>query len=278
MAMATAATTTAVTASTMSTRSGLSLFSPLAFIRGTSRRELNSLVLALVAGIALIGIAVPRAVGYVMIAPSVHVRDSIDGGRALERDALIEAYDDYGRAAGWLPGDATIHRYSALIAYRLQSQAGGAESENAAFGGGKLIAEAVVHLREAVSVAPGKSISWALLADAELKAGAAPGDVVEMLRLSWYTGLTRPSAGIVRSRVVFANWGDMPDDIRSHALSDFEGLWKIRDLRPRLLNIYIDSDLRARAAMRERLAQTPGALTAFDRLIRSILGAPKIRN
>jgi hypothetical protein len=111
-----------------------------------------------------------------------------------------------------------------------------------------------------------------MLADAKMEMGASTSDVVEALRMSWFTGPQVASAILVRHRIVLRYWTEMPADLLSHALDDVALLVEFKRYRRGLVHLYLAGDYEMRAAMRERIARQEGSLELFDDLLLRVTG------
>lgn len=230
-------------------------------------RHRAAVALAACLGLALAGLAVPRVAGHTILVPHGAVRAALDQGTAVEPARLEAAHEALGRAGHWLPDDAAILRDRARIARRLARLSEYPEMSD------RLMNAAVADLRAAVAAAPADGFIWALLADTELADGKPIEEVLPALRLTRLTAPRRASAILLTHGIVMRHWAAMPDEMRAYATDDILQLWRRGDLRPFLVESYLEAGFAARAAFRERLGDDPRALQQFDRMLSDALGA-----
>ena len=223
------------------------------------------MLLAGLFGAALITLAVPRIAAHAGLLPFGPVRVALDEGAAVTPARLAAAHEALARAGAWLPAEAAIARDRARVARRLARTTDNVDMS------GTLPGPAVADLRAAAAAAPADAFNWALLADAELAAGAAAGEVLPELRLARLTGPRKASALLPQLGIAMRHWAAMPDEMRAHALSDAAAFWRRGTYRPFLLESYLDAGFAARAAFRAALAADPRLLTQFDRALSSLL-------
>lgn len=250
--MAMAATTTASTAGTMSTRpSG-----------GLLKWGVASVVL--LAGGLLLFMALPRIAAHGALLQAGAAIRAIDGGETLPPDAAEAAYRSYAHALAWRGDDPALLKDRARLAGRLAS----ADPQSAVAWREQVVED----LRAALALAPGDGTAWARLAQAEIEAGADVQSVLPHLRLARLTAPRRASALLPQFSIVMRHWDAMPDEMRTHALEDLPSFWSRRALRPLLVTAYLDAGFPARTAFRVKLGENERALRDFDRLLVSSLG------
>lgn len=212
-------------------------------------------------GAALIALAVPRIAAHSGLLPFGPVREALDQGTEVTPARLAAAHEALARAGAWLPADASIARDRARVARRLAGIADKADMPSG------LPGLAAADLQTAAAAAPADAFNWALLADAQLAAGAPAGEVLSLLRLARLTGPRKASALLPQFGIAMRHWGAMPDEMRAHALSDAAAFWRRGTYRPLLLESYLDAGFAARAAFRAALAADPRLLAQFDRVL-----------
>ncbi len=229
--------------------------------------------------------ALPRIAAHAALIGTDATVAALDQGRAVPTAALIAAIAAHDDAISWLPGDAGLRRDRARMARRMAGLDDVLEDGNAIEGAaeedlpfilahaGHWRRRAVEDLRQAAAAAPGDGLVWALLADAELEAGAPPEAVLPVLRLARLTAPRRASALLLQHRIVMRHWAAVPGEMRDHALADLPAFWRRGALRGFLVASYLDAGFAARAAFRERLGDDPHALQQFDRQLSAALGA-----
>ena len=227
-------------------------------IRGPrGERPWGAILAALLLGALLAGLSLPRIGAHASLVPAAAAVAALDSGAAIEPAALQAAYAAHDRALAWQADDPQLRRDRARIARRLSALADANENTDPADDGRvdvlsdatALREAALADLRLAAAAAPGDGLTWALLADAGLDAGAS-----------------------LEHRIVMRHWTAMPDEMRAHALADLPALWRRGQLRGFLVASYLDAGFAARAAFRERLSEDPRALPQFDRLLSAALG------
>lgn len=224
------------------------------------RARLGTWAMMLLAGLfgaALIALAVPRIAAHSGLLPFGPVREALDQGTEVTPARLMATHEALARAGAWLPTEAAIARDRARVARRLARIADNADM-------------AVADLRAAAAAAPANAFNWALLADAELAAGAT-AQVLPALRLARLTGPRKASALLPQIGIAMRHWGAMPDEMRAHALSEAAVFWRQGTYRPFLLESYLDAGFAARAAFRVALASDPRLLAQFDRALSNLL-------
>ena len=250
--MAMAATITANTAATMSTRkSGRLLKWGVASV-------------ALLAGGLLLYMALPRIAAHGALLQAGAAIRAIDGGETLPPDVAEAAYRSYTFALAWRGDDPALLKDRARLAGRLAS----ADLPSAR----EWRVRAVEDLSAALALAPGDGTAWARLAQAEIEAGADVETILPYLRLARLTAPRRASALLPQFSIVMRHWDAMPAEIRSHVLEDLPAFWQRRALRPVLVTAYLDAGFPARTAFRVKLGENERALRDFDRLLVSSLG------
>ena len=250
-------------------------------IRGPrGERPWGAILAALLLGALLAGLSLPRIGAHASLVPAAAAVAALDSGAAIEPAALQAAYAAHDRALAWQADDPQLRRDRARIARRLSALADANENTDPADDGRvdvlsdatALREAALADLRLAAAAAPGDGLTWALLADAGLDAGASLEAVLPALRLARLTAPRRASALLLQHRIVMRHWTAMPDEMRAHALADLPALWRRGQLRGFLVASYLDAGFAARAAFRERLSEDPRALPQFDRLLSAALG------
>lgn len=241
------------------------------------------IVPAALLGVVLVVLTGPRIIAYGALSGFGDVRTALDDGGAVESERLDAAYAAFESAGSRLPDDAMILRDKARIARRLAQAAAaphgyetpGISHEASARGVADAAtwrARAVRDLTKAAVASPANAFIWALLADAELKAGAAAQDVLGELHLARLTGPYRASALVLEHEIVMRHWEVMPEEMRAHAMASTRLLWGRGGLRSLLLSSYIDAGFEARAAFRKEFRDAPAMLEQIDRLLWSDIG------
>ncbi len=241
--------------------------------------------LAIAAGASLIALSAPRVAAYAALAGTGATVTALDQGKAVAPAALVAAHAAHDEALSWLPADAGLRRDRARVARRLAGLSDAIEAGNAIEGATEedlasvsarardWRRRAVEDLRRAAAAAPGDGLVWALLADAELEAGATPEAVLPGLRLARLTAPRRASALLLQHGIAMRHWAAMPEEMRAHALADVALFWRRGQLRGILVASYLEAGFAARAAFREKLGEDPRALQQFDRMLSAALGA-----
>ena len=234
--------------------------------RTTLRQRRALALIAACAGLLLAVLALPRIAGHAMLLPHGAVREALDRGTVVEPARLEAAHAALARAGAWLPGDAAIPRDRARVARRLARLSDDPETAD------RLIEAAAADLRAAAAAAPADGFTWALLADTEIAAGKPVEAVLPALRLARLTAPRRASTILLTHGIVMRHWETMPAEMRAYATDDITQLWRRRDLRPLLVETYLDAGFAARAAFRARLGEDPRALQQFDKALSEAAG------
>ncbi|MGB5948805.1 MAG: hypothetical protein WBG82_05755 [Parvibaculum sp.] len=237
--------------------------------RHPSQRTRWAARLALVAGVGLVLIALPRIHAYLGIATwSDRVPAALDNPSiAIEPPVLADARADYCAAARALGGDAYLQQECARLAIRLSGAAGDGSHAD------ERLAEAAASLRRMVAAAPNRGLGWSLLAAVEAARAAPSGEVAGLLRMSYLTAPREAASMAIRARLMLRDWDGMPEDLRSDAGRELALLWKCHALKGELVSIYLASDFRARAVIRRHALVTEADLAQFDARVRAAAAA-----
>ena len=227
--MATAATITATTASTMSTDGG----GPRLWAAGLAGAAV---------GLCLVFLAVPRMAAQLTILPvASQVGAALSQGDAIDGPLLSEARRRYETAAGLDASDAEL----SLTLARLDFRAAKTYEDTA-----KGLNAAEAHLREAASQAPNDAFIWTELAKTALAEKAPAEKAINYLLLSWQTGRFELSSMIARPAVALAYWDELPEALREKTRQDIQRMWG-RELGAYLRRLYLSLGYRERARFLE---------------------------
>ena len=227
--MVTAVTTTAATASTMSTE------------QRAARRLCAAFCLA--TGFLLCGLAIPRGVAYGLIgADGGKAAAAVEDGTALSAAALADARRRFGEALAVHPADSDIALGLARLDLRVKGQ-----------GDEAALDAAMAHLRQAASHGPNETFIWAELARTAKLQGAGASTVIPYLRLSSLTGRFELSSVLMRSPVALSYWNELPEDMKEAARRDLGRLWSTPQLRGRLVRLYLDAGYKERGILLDEM-------------------------
>jgi len=219
-------------------------------------------------GLLLVALAAPRVAAYGSVARWSSLVPEALNDRTVEVDPqrFVGARSDYCEAAELLSDDALLGQECARLAMRIADTT--PDDAEAA----RLLGEAKASLKAAAAKAPDRAFLWSLLAAVEGET-SAPGDrIALLLRTSYLTGPQEPSSITLRPRIALKYWDAMPDDIRADAGKDIRAMWLNWDLSHELQRIYLASDFRRRAIIRNYALLTKGDRQMFDDRLRAIVG------
>ncbi len=186
---------------------------------------------ALLIGVILVGLALPRITAYFDV---VSWRDFSQAGpqpgdTLEETDAQLAAYR---AAVGWLPGDAGLQQFRgrlALLALRPR------RTENAV-----LKEEAASALRSAVAAAPNRACAWAMYAYAGSRYALSSVSVEPAVSLAYILSPPSPACAGLRVAAILSLPGAIPDDLKPYVEADLRSLWSSQ-ARGDLAYIYRDA-------------------------------------
>ncbi len=217
---------------------------------------------ALLVGLALIGLAFPRAAAYYHAVSwrSLSLAGPSATDSAAETEALLAAYR---AATAWQPGDATLQK--------LHGQQALLELGHDKTDIGALKMEAATSLALAIAAAPDNVCAWASYAYAGNRY-ALPGVAVgPSIRLAYILSPPPPSCTGLRLSVMLAHPDAIPDDLKPYVMADIKALWfSLQYGRSTdLVYVYRDAPPESRALIKETVATpTPRGQRAFDALIK----------
>lgn len=248
MDMAMAAIITVATAGTMSTRQA----SP------TKRLVAGA---ALLIGVLLFGLSIPRVIAYSHVAQApVGVIEALDKGRPISKENLAEAGRLYSRALSFLPSDARFNQDAGRIAIRrAENFEETAEAKKSAW------QTASSYFQNSIQSAPARHFPWSLEAAARAALTDDPQNISEFMRISYYLAPQTGSSILLRASLGTRYWQALPEDVQGNTKQDLEKLWQIRPLRSSLVNYYLAAELPVRIVIRSLIPQKDRAL--FDRML-----------
>lgn len=248
--MGMAVTITVVTAAIMSTDRGLS----------ESRLAGG---LALVMGLAMLAMALPRMQGYFHVARMpAGIEESLKSGSDIPDDKLAEAIGLLQEARAALPDDATLSDRLSRLYLRVAAR-------EALRGGDEKVAlaHAIALNARTLENAPSRGFDWSLAALLRSKA-LEPWEVIEPFwRNSLYLAPYEASSILIRTRLAGLYWAHLPEDLQRGATQDFIHLWQIPPLRRDFIATYIGAPLALKVVIyREALVSEADHLL-FKRLV-----------
>lgn len=219
---------------------------------------------ALLIGVTLICLAVPRAIAYfdVISWGDFSQAGPRPGAPLEETDAVLADYRD---AAAWLPGDADLqqmHGRLALLALRPDRAA--------------LKDEAASALRAAVAAAPNRTCAWALYAYAGSRYDLPSIAIKPSVRLAYILSPPTPACASLRISAILALPQGVPDDLKPYVDADLRSIWHSRARRD-LAFIYRDAPAGARPFIAEGVFGGATARARMDRFLEVTLDEEKRR-
>lgn len=213
-------------------------------------------------GLALIGLALPRAAAYYHAVSwrSLSLARPSAADTAAESKALLSAYR---AATTWQPGDATLqklHGQQALLEL-------GHDKTNIR----ALKTEAATSLALTIAAAPDNVCAWASYAYAGNRYDLPGVAVGPSIRLAYILSPPAPSCAGMRLSVMLAHPDAIPDDLKPYVIADIEALWLSLQYHRStdLVYVYRDAPPQSRALIKETVATaTPRGQRAFDALIK----------
>lgn len=176
-----------------------------------SQARLYAMLVAAAFGIVLVGLAIPRFVGGLVVSPFDETLRALGRGEtvsdgdlriaARSRETALKWYDN----ARW---EADLGALNYTLARRLPL--GSAERA-------ELVAAAIERDRRAVARTPSAAIPWLRLAQAQVERDGLAADVAPYLRMSYRTAPYDPRMVMPRLQLAMTVWNDLPDDLRETA-------------------------------------------------------------
>lgn len=219
-------------------------------------------VIGLVAGVLVLGLAVPRTIAALQLLPGDPVLESVRSAKAVsgeELQALIASRED---ALGWLPS-RRIQADLALAHLELAKRQGyGGET------GGRHLGESLRALRAGLSLSPADPYAWARLAFVRIKNGGSAAAVKKALFLSFLTGPYEKRLAISRIQYAVWLWDQLDADERSLVLNQIS--WADRTGKRRALAQMAKRHRKADAIIFLAVARDPKRLRGYLQTLRSL--------
>lgn len=224
-------------------------------------RPLLAGLIALGAGLLVLGLAVPRVAAWgTALSDRAAASIALSQGQALAPAALADARQRYAQALSF-HGDPKL----ALDLARFDLRAWYA-------GDSEALAAAHAHLREAAALSPNDAFIWSQLAHVALRRRAPVEETAAYLRLSRLTGRFEASSMLLRMRTALPIWDELPEDIRSGVSADMARLGAETKLRKSLYRPYVSLGYKERAIFLTEAFETPGDRSRFNSQIMKYAG------
>lgn len=202
-----------------------------------------------------------QAYSHLLDVPMSVDRD-LASGKIMTEAVLLDARESYRMSIAAMPGDADLQRTYGRLELR-QSKLHADSPEQL---GGDL-SSAAEHFRAAISAAPSQAMNWSLLTYVRSEMSAPSSEMNDLLRMSYYAGPHEGSSILLRARAASRMWDSLDDDVRSFSKADLKEMWRYRELRPTLVEIYLDSNLATRMQIREIVIDSEVSAKIFKSLL-----------
>lgn len=211
---------------------------------------------AMVIGLILIGLAVPRVMAHAFI---LDAHDLVD----TELLPPIEPYPAVDvaravRAIGWQPKDSQLQME---LGRRLMRLRDAAHDDIAA---ARELPRASDAFADGAAAAPNRTELWCYLALARNAEGASAEELAPALRLTYLTGPYSSSCALQRVSLIVSHWPGLPLDLQDRAGREIQLLWKTAPFRRPLIQAYLGMDFAERSLVRRFVFASPGDAAAFD--------------
>lgn len=220
-------------------------------------RRLPAAVIALVAGLVLLTLAVPRTIAALVMLPGDPILNAVQGGGEVSQSDLEVLMGSREAALAWIDS-GRVWTDLGLARLRLARKAGFSGVE-----GRRLLDDAISALRQGLALAPANPFAWARLGYVQLVRHGRSQAVAEALKMSMLTGSHLPRLMFSRLRLSLTTWRYFDGEEREMVKRQVRLAWKAS---PKKLVRLADRQ-NARRIVRRALADVPGAVAEFDRLV-----------
>lgn len=222
-------------------------------------RRLPAALIALVAGLALLTLAVPRTIASVVMLPGDPILNAVQGGGEVSEPELKVLMDSRQAALAWIDS-GRLWTDLGLARLRLARKAGFRGVE-----GRGLLDDAFSSLRHGLALAPANPFAWARLGYVRLLRHGRSQAAAEALKMSILTGSHLPRLMFSRLRLSLMMWRYFDGEGRDLVKGQVRLAWKAS---PQKL-VRLARRRKAEKIARRALADVPGAVAEFDRLVAS---------
>lgn len=172
-------------------------------------KNIPAALLALVVGVIILYLAVPRTMAAFLKIPGDPILNNMQMGKEVSPEELEYLTSTRKRALAWLPEGRTwtdMGMAQSLMAYKI-----GHQSEE----GKKLLTESIASLKNGLALAPANPFAWARLGYAELiKAGRPNSSAANALKMSLLTAVYEPRLLVSRLELCLTVWEYLDDEGR----------------------------------------------------------------
>lgn len=216
--------------------------------------------IGLLAGVLVLGLAVPRTIAAFQLLPGDPVLESVRSGKAVSREQLQALMESRKDAREWLPS-GRIQGDLALARLELARREGyGGET------GEGYLRDGLQALEAGLSLSPADPHAWARLAFVRIKNGSAAADVRRALFLSILTGPYEKRLAISRIQYAILLWDRLAADERSLVLDQIS--WAERIGKRRALVDMARRHKKADAIIFLAVARDPKRLRGYLRSLK----------
>ncbi len=178
------------------------------------------MVLAFLAGLALLYLAVPRAVAGFIMLPGNQVLNDIQDGGAIDEQALVALVESRRRAAGWIDSGRL---WSDLAVAQFMLAETGVPSDNTDL---DHIQQASESLEIALALAPANPHAWTRRAYAELLLNGPSEAAASALVMAMLTARYEPDLLFVRLELGLVLWPRFAVEDRELVLDQIRFAWR----------------------------------------------------
>ena len=213
-------------------------------------------ILALLAGVSLIALGVPRVIAELVSIPSAPLLKQIQARQPIETEDLEILIASQRSGISW---SLSGRKWTDLgLAQMLMAEKKKSSDPDRL----RLINEAIYSLKTGLAVAPASPFAWTRLAFAEtMKAGQSPA-ALSAFRFGLGVAPYEPSLALARISLGFAVWPDLRPAEQRMILHQVRLAWKQREERKWLVEYAIREE--RINLMRAALLRTPDDLAAFE--------------
>lgn len=169
---------------------------------------LSSAAFAAVLGGLLIGMALPRLIGSIILAPQDDVVTRLAAGAKVSTADLGAAEASRRRALAVLESGWTWTELGAIYFERARRLA------PRHHGHGVYLSRSIGALKRGLAIAPAQPFAWTMLAQAALARDGAGPSVAQSLRMAIQTAPVSPSLVIPRIEIALASWAALDSETR----------------------------------------------------------------
>jgi hypothetical protein len=223
---------------------------------GAAASRWASAMLALLVGIALLALGLPRLEAALIVLPATPALEALSAGRSVDRRTLEAAARAHERALSFAADTANAEALGRLRLAEVSLQDPAAPADREALN------RSIAALRQSLALAPASPYRWLDLAFAEgLAAGIGPA-VLPALRMSVATGPYTRGLLMRRLGLGLRVWTSLDPTTRGVLEADIRALG--RD-NPYMLAVFAKQQYAA-ATIRRALGDDPASLRRFDEI------------